>query len=86
MYFLCQMESSNEWTPWATINQSNSLLPTGTGSIGDVDEIAGVAGDDNNDDDDDGNSKLPGELDDDVDLPGVDTGIDDNDQAPPDIP
>ena len=40
-------------------------------TIGDVDEIAGVAGGENNDDDDDDDvEQLPGELDDDVDLPG----------------
>ncbi len=53
--------------------------------LGDVDpDIAGVA--DGNDDVDDNNDELPGELDnnnDDVELPGVNTGADDDDQQPP---
>ena len=57
-------------------------------TIGDVDEIAGVAGDDNDEnDDDDDVEQLPGELDDDVELPGVDTAVeqptDDTDMGTP---
>ena len=54
--------------------------------IGDEDPaIAGVVDDEENDNGDD---ELPGELDDtdDVELPGVDPGVDDNDQAPYEYP
>ena len=63
-------------------------------TIGDVDpEIAGVVGDkgdddDDDDDDDENEDNQPGKLnnDDDVGLPGVDTGIDDDNHAPPNLP